>query len=689
MEKNQSEIEEVRERLLKLKKEINRHRHAYHVLDSPTVSDAVFDSLQRELTGLEKRFPELALPDSPTRRVGGEPLKEFKKVRHESPMISLDDAFSESDMRDWFLRLENFLKKKIKPEFYCELKIDGLAIELVYENGIFVQGSTRGDGVVGEDVTNNLRTIEAIPLKLESSNSKFQIPKHLVVRGEVFITRKEFERINREQEKKGGKLYANPRNIAAGSIRQLDPKITAARKLDSFQYAIVSDLGQAKHEEEHGILKSFGFKTNPWNKLAQSLSEVFEFRDHWVKHREKIPYEIDGTVIIANNNAVFRAGGVAGRAPRAAIAYKFSPREAETVVEDVKIQVGRTGALTPVAVMRPVGVGGVRITHATLHNFDEISRLDLKIGDTVVISRAGDVIPQVTKVLKNLRTGKERKIPVPAKCPVDGSKIIHEGAVYRCFNPYCGARHREQLYHFVSRRAFDIRGLGGKIIDRFLDDGLIIDAADIFGLKEGDIKTLERFGDKSAENIVREIKKKKNISLAGFIYSLGILNVGEETAILLAKEIRNSPACAVRKFEIRKITDIGNFFEKESEESLQRIPDIGPKVSQSICGWFRESRNIKLLGKLEAAGIKIENNRREAKNSKLAGFAFVLTGTLSSMSRDEAKKKIRSLGGEISESVSSKTGYVVAGENPGSKYDKAKELGVKILNEKEFLKLIL
>lgn len=677
MKKNRPEIEEARERLLKLKKEINRHRHAYHVLDSPIVSDAVFDSLQKELANLEKRFPGLALPDSPTRRVGGEPLKEFKKVRHESPMISLDDAFSEDDMHDWFSRLENFLKKKIKPEFYCELKIDGLAIELVYENGTFVQGSTRGDGVIGEDVTNNLKTIEAIPLKLESSNSKFQIPKRLVVRGEIFITRKEFERINREQKEKGGKLYANPRNIAAGSIRQLDPKITAARKLDSFQYAIVSDLGQTKHEEEHDILKSFGFKTNPWNRLVHSLSEVFEFRDHWVKHREKIPYEIDGTVIIANDNAIFRAGGVAGRTPRAAIAYKFSPREAETVVEDVKIQVGRTGALTPVAVMRPVGVGGITITHATLHNFDEIDRLGLKIGDTVVISRAGDVIPQVTKVLKNLRTGKERKISVPAKCPVDGSRIIHEGAVYRCSNQRCGARHREQLYHFVSRRAFDIRGLGGKIIDRFLDEGLIIDAADIFGLKEGDIRTLERFGEKSAENIVREIGEKKKISLAGFIYSLGILNVGEETAIDLAKYF---PAASIGEFRKK--------YPHLTGEELENVPNIGPKVSESIYGWFHEPANMELLGKLEAAGIKIENQRQEPKNGKFAGSSFVLTGTLLLMSRDEAKEKIRALGGEISESVSSKTGYVVAGENPGSKYDKAKELGIKILDEKEFLNLI-
>jgi DNA ligase (NAD+) len=668
---------EARVRIEKLKKEINRCRYAYHVLDKELISPEALDSLKKELFDLERRFPELVTPDSPSQRVEGKPLKTFKKVRHEKSMISFDDAFSEEDMRDWFSRLENFLKREVKPEFYCELKIDGLAIELVYENGILIQGSTRGDGIMGEDVTQNLRTVEAIPLKIESTNPEHPIPKRLVVRGEVFLTKKEFDRINREQKKKGGKFYANPRNIAAGSIRQLDPKIIAARKLDSFQYAIVSDLGQVKHEEEHEILKSFGFKTNPWNKLVHSLDEVFKFRDHWVEGREKIPYEIDGTVVIINDNLTFEAGGVAGKSPRAAIAYKFSPREAETVVEEIKVQVGRTGALTPVAVMRPVGVGGITITHATLHNFDEIERLGLKVGDTVIISRAGDVIPQVTKVLKNLRTGKEKNFRIPAKCPVDGSRIIHEGAIYRCSNPRCGARHQEQLCHFVSRRAFDIRGLGGKIINRFLDEGLIADAGDIFNLKEGDIKVLERFGEKSAENIVREIGGKKKITLARFIYSLGILNVGEETAIDLAKQF---PASSISEF-LKK-------YSRFSKEDLKEVRDIGPKVSESIYSWFREMRNLELLRKLGKASVAIVREYRAKGEQKLSGETFVLTGSLSGMSRDEAKEKIRALGGEISESVSSKTNYVVAGDDPGSKYDRAKQLGVKILNEEEFRELI-
>ncbi|MGC9603209.1 MAG: NAD-dependent DNA ligase LigA [Minisyncoccia bacterium] len=668
---------EANKRLIKLRDEINRYRYAYHVLDKELISAEALDSLKKELFDLEHQFPDLVTPDSPSQRVEGKPLKAFKKVRHERPMISFDDAFSEEDMRDWFSRLENFLKRRVKPEFYCELKIDGLAIELVYENGIFVQGSTRGDGAIGEDVTQNLRTVEAIPLKIESTDPKHPVPKRLVVRGEVFITKKEFDRINREQKKKGGKLYANPRNIAAGSVRQLDPNVIAARKLDSFQYAITSDLGQVKHEEEHDILKSFGFKINPWNKLVHSLDEVFKFRDHWIKHREKIPYEIDGTVVIVNDNLTFEAGGVAGKSPRGAIAYKFSPREAETVVEEIKVQVGRTGALTPVAVMRPVGVGGITITHATLHNFDEIERLGLKIGDTVIISRAGDVIPQVKKVLKNLRTGKEKNFRVPAKCPVDGSKIIHEGAIYRCSNPRCGARHREQLYHFASRRAFDIRGLGGKIIDRFLDEGLIVDAGDIFNLERGDIEVLERFGEKSAENIVREIGEKKKITLAKFIYSVGILNVGEETAIDLAKQ-----------FPVSSISEFVKKYSRLSKEDLEEVRDIGPKVSESIYGWFREPRNLELLRKLDKAGISIVREHRARGVQNLSGETFVLTGSLSGMSRDEAKEKIRALGGEISESVSSKTNYVVAGSDPGSKYDKAKELGVRVLSEKEFLDLV-
>ncbi len=697
---------EAKKKIEKLKEAINHYRYAYHVLDEEVISPEVLDSLKKELFDLEHEFPEFMTADSPTQRVEGKPLKFFKKVAHERPMISFDDSFSEEDMKGWITRLENFLGKTVReahghpeekwPIFYCELKIDGLATELVYESGVFIQGSTRGNGTVGEDVTQNLRTIEAIPLHLSPPEEvaadlkKMGIdpapyvlnPRRLVVRGEVFLTKEEFGRINEEQRKKGNKEYANPRNIAAGSIRQLDPRIAASRKLDSFQYALVTDVGQHFHEEEHVLLKAFGFKTNMHNKGVNSLEEVFVFRDHWAKHRNEISYEIDGTVVMVNSNKTFAAAGVAGKSPRGAIAYKFSPKEATTNVLDIVVQVGRTGVLTPVAVMEPVNVGGVTITHATLHNEDEVRRLDVRVGDTVVVSRAGDVIPQVNYVLKNLRTGKEKPFKMPERCPVDGGRVAKEGALAKCTNPDCGAKHRESLYHFVSRAAFDMRGLGPKIIDRFLDESLISDAADIFTLKEGDLEVLKRFGKKSAANIVKEIAEKKKITLPRFLYSLGILHVGEETARLLAQAIAHS------KFLASQPTGVGNSLASFSREKLQALPDVGPIVAKSIHDWFHREKNIGFLRKLEKAGVEIEFPKTHAASRKLRGRSFVLTGTLSSLSRDEAKDGIRVLGGEVSESVSSKTTYVVVGENPGSKYDKAKKLGVQIIGEAEFLKLL-
>ncbi len=717
----------ARERIEKLKKEIDRYRHSYHVLDKELISPEALDSLKKELFDLEQKFPELVTADSPTQRVGGAPLKAFVKVRRDKPMLSFNDAFSEEDMRDWLTRVQNylgysiigenlplrkvsrrpsghgvptavgtseaesqavissqgkstasFLKANLSASFYCELKIDGLAIELIYENGALRRGATRGDGLVGEDITQNLKTIEAIPLSLQSVAAHNLKYKKLIVRGEVFITKNEFARVNQENEKRGEKVFANPRNMAAGSLRQLNPKITAGRKLDSFMYDIVNDLSEKTHEEKHEILKGLGFKTNAHNKAEKTLEEVFEFRDFWEKHREKLAYEIDGVVVILNDNKIFEAAGVIGKAPRAAIAYKFSPREATTTVEDIKIQVGRTGVLTPVAVLRPVEVGGVKVSHATLHNFDQIKRLGVKIGDTVIISRAGDVIPQVNKVLKNLRTGKEKEFRAPARCPIDNSKIVHEGAVYRCSNPKCGARNREFLRHFVSRAAFDIRGLGIKIIDRFLDEGLVVDAADIFTLKKGDIEILERFGEKSAENIISEIEERKKIPLERFIYALGVIHIGEETSRLLAQKVFNFNP------RVSKPSEVFNFFKKMTAEKLQEIPDIGPAVAQSIVDYFKDKRHETLIKKFEKAGIEIESRKLAAKSQKLVGSVFVLTGTLEKMSRDEAKAKIRALGGEVSESVSKTTDFVVLGLEPGAKYERAKKLGVKIISEREF-----
>ena len=552
---------QAKERIEQLKKVINHHRYLYHVLDKQEISPEALDSLKKELFDLEQKFPDLISSDSPTQRIGGEPLKEFHKIRHAKPMISLNDAFSKEDVLDWLERLENFLgykvterNKKTQPLFYCELKLDGLAIELLYKDGVFIQGSTRGDGIIGEDITQNLKTIDAIPLKLLEKDEVIKNlnkigldhiatslgknwPRELVVRGEALLTTKEFQRVNKELTAKGKKIFANPRNLAAGSIRQLDPKITALRKLDSNQYDIITDLGIDTHEHVHDVLHAFGFKTNKYNKSAATIDDIFVFQDSWTKHREKLPYEIDGVVILVNDISILEAGGVVGKAPRAAIAYKFSPKEATTIVEDIVVQIGRTGKLTPVAVLKPVRVSGVTVSHATLHNYDNIKKLGVKIGDTVIISRAGDVIPQVIKVLQELRTGKEKEFRMPAKCPIDNSKVIQEGAYYKCSNPICGARNRELLYHFISRGGFNLDGIGPKIIDRFLDEGLIGDAADIFDLKEGDIGSLERFGEKSAQNIVNEVAAKKKLPLHRFIYSLGIDHVGEESSVLLEQTI--------------------------------------------------------------------------------------------------------------------------------------------------------
>jgi len=695
-------IKEAKQRVQKLRAEINRARYAYHVLDRDLLSEEVLDSLKKELFDLEQQFPELITPDSPTQRVGGAPLPEFKKVVREGRrrMNSLNDAFSEEDMRAWHERLENFLERNVPGPFYCDLKMDGLAVELVYEHGVFVQGSTRGDGFVGEDITQNLRTIEAIPLRLEGSTGSphgGKYPAQLVVRGEAFMTTKEFERINKEQANKGGKLYANPRNVAAGSIRQLDPKITASRKLDFFAYSIVGNEGEdtqflkqfPTQSSEYKALRAFGIKTNPHGKVVKTLEEVFAFHEEAKKKREKLSYEIDGIVVTVDDNKTSMEAGIIGKAPRASIAYKFSPKETTTVVEDIHVQVGRTGTLTPVAVMRPVQVGGVTIAHATLHNEDEIRRLGLKIGDIVIVSRAGDVIPQVTKVLTELRTGKEKEFEMPAKCPVDGSKVIRDGVAYRCSNPNCGARHREALYHLVARGGFNIEGLGPKIIDRLLDEGLIADAADIFTLEKGDIEVLSGFGEKSAENIVEEVKRRKVTSLPRFLFALGILHVGEETGILLAEEISKSlPTGQAGKTQVSKPTHVFKAFQGMSLEDLQEIQDIGPKVAQSIYDWFRESRNVRFLERMEEAGVRIEKYEVRAVSGKFSGKTFVLTGTLETMSREAAKERIRNLGGDIAESVSKKTDYVVVGAEPGSKYEKAKRLGVKILEEKEFLKFL-
>jgi len=663
MDKKQAE-----ERIEKLKKEIWKHNYAYHVLDRPEISDAAFDSLKNELEGLEYKFPELISSDSPTQRVSGKPLNKFKKVQHEIPMLSFNDAFSGQEMLDWQTRNEKMVKNYDKNGYYCELKIDGLAVELIYENEIFKIGATRGDGKIGEDITQNLRTIASIPLRLFGN-----IPNKVIVRGEVYLKTKEFEKINKELEKNNEKTYANPRNLAAGSIRQLNAKITAKRKLDFFAYAMITDMGQKFHEQEHEILKKIGFKTVKYNKFCKNLEEVEKFKNYWETARKKLDYEIDGLVVITNESAMFKKLGVVGKAPRGAIAYKFSAKEGTTIIEDVIWQVGRTGVLTPVAVLKPVQIGGTTITRATLHNFDEIKRLEIKIGDTVIVGRAGDVIPDIIRPLKDLRSGKEKEIKVPHICPICNSKVVKIGdeVAYKCADKNCGAILREKIYHFVSKKAFDIVGVGPKIINRFLDEGLIKDSADLFFLKEKDIKHLERFAEKSASNIIKSIQSKKKIKLERFLFGIGIPQVGEETAIDLTKKYSN----------LEKIKN-------SSKEELEKINDIGPKMAESIYNWFRDKKNLEFLQKLDKVDIVITSQKSKIKSQKLANKIFVLTGELESMVREEAKEKIRELGGDVSGSVSKNTDFVVVGAEPGSKFDKANKLGLKIINEKEFLKMI-
>lgn len=681
---------EAKRRIEKLKKLINHHRYLYHVLDRQEISDAALDSLKKELFDLEQKYPEFITLDSPTQRIGGKPLGKFEKVRHPQPMLSFNDAFSEKDIKDWLGRIGKLLKEeeKKKIDFFCELKIDGLAIELTYKNGILKTGSTRGDGIIGENVTQNLKTIEAIPLKLRDkeeaikdlkklnlflSTNRQSLTTNLVVRGELFLSKKEFEKLNKERQKEGLPLYANPRNVAAGSIRQLDPKVTAQRHLDSFAYDLITDFSQRTHKKEHQILKTLGFKINPYNKYCKDLAEVFEFHKFWQKERGKLDYEIDGIVVIVNSNRIFEKLGVVGKTPRGSIAFKFALKQATTKVEDIKVQIGRTGALTPVAHLKPVKVSGVTISRATLHNEDEIRKLGVKIGDTVIVGRAGDVIPDIIKVLPELRTGKEKKFTMPKKCPVCGTRVVKpEGEVVsRCENPKCFAQQRKYFHHFISKGAFDIVGLGPKIADRLIGEALVSDPADLFELKEGDLIPLERFAEKSVQNLIEAIQSRKKITLARFIYALGIRNVGEETAFDLAKNFQS----------------LDNL-KKTSLEDFKRVKDVGPVVAKSIDGWFHQKRNVGFLEKLEKAGVKIISEKLTVKNNKLRGLTFILTGGLETLTREETKERIKKFGGEVSESVSKKIDYLVVGKEPGFKLEKAKKLGVKIIKEKEFLKMI-
>lgn len=676
MEKKQAE-----ERIKRLKALVEKYRYAYNVQDKSLASDAVNDSLKHELQELEEQFPDLVTPDSPTQRVGGEPLKGFQEVRHFIPMLSLTDAFSLEDMRAWYERVAKVNPQVKHASFYAELKVDGLAVSLVYEKGIFVRAATRGNGTIGEDVTQNLKTIEAIPLKIQyrphSALAKYEkqiyaaLSKTIEIRGEVFMTKCSLERLNEKQAEKGGRPFANPRNVAAGSVRQLNSQITAARELDFFAYALPTELGFETHEQEHILCSALGVKVNGESTLCHSLEEVSAFHALWEQKKEKLDFWFDGVVVTVNERDIFQKLGVVGKAPRGSIAFKFAAQEATTVVQDIIVQVGRTGKLTPVAHLKGVHVSGVTVTRATLHNQDEIDRKDIRIGDTVIVRRAGEVIPEVVKSLKELRHGSERKFQMPKHCPICASPIVKDaGEVdYRCSNRSCFAQELEQLKHFVSKGAFDIEGLGPKILEQLVQEGLIKDAADLFTLTVGDLQPLERFAQKSAQNSVDSIQSRRRLELAHFIYALGIRHVGEETAYDLAEHFGTFERLAGAE-----------------PEEFEAIYGIGTAGAKSLAQWFTTEHNQTLIEKLKAYIEITPMKHRESR--PLTGKTFVLTGGLESMSRDAAKEKVRLLGGDVSGTVSKQTDYVVVGADSGSKLAHARALGVKVIDETEFLKLL-
>lgn len=684
---------DAKKRIEKLKKEIDHHRYLYHVLDRQEISDAALDSLKNELFRLEQKYPDLITVDSPTQRVGGQPLAKFKKVQHASPMMSLFDAFSSEEMVEWQKRISKLLHGK-KLNYYCELKMDGLAVSLIYRRGEFVRGATRGDGLTGEEVTQNLKTIEAIPLTLrqptENELKKIGLNQDSIkkvfnaitkgeieARGEVLMTLKTFKELNKKYQKAGKPALANPRNAAAGSIRQLDSGITAERQLDFYVYALMvgtgRDLFLQTHQQEHELAKLLGFKIFKQNKFRSDLSAVEAFHSHWEKERARLPFECDGVVVKVSELALWPRLGTVGKGPRYMMAYKFASEQATTKIKEVVWQVGRTGILTPIAVMEAVKVRGVTITHASLHNMDEIKRLDLKAGDTVILERAGDVIPKVIKVLVGLRSGREKEISPPVKCPICGSKTerLKDEVAWRCGNKNCYAVNLRKLFYWTSKAAMDIEGLGPRIIEQLVRQGLVRDAADFYGLTVDDLLPLERFADKSADNLIKAIKEKKQVGLPRLLIAFAIRHVGEESAITLAKRFGN----------------LENI-KKASLAELEAIYDFGSVMSKSVYDWFRDQKNLELINKLKKNGLKISQFKAKLGSSKFLGKTFVLTGGLENLTRDEAKNKIRELGGSVFGSVSQKTDFVVAGAEPGSKLAKARKLGVKIVDEKEFLAML-
>jgi len=666
--------EPIRDRHAELAKELHFHSYRYHVLDAPLIADVEYDRLFQELLALEEEYPVLVTPDSPSQRIGGAVLSQFASVTREIPMLSLENGFSSGDIVDFDGRLKKFLKQDTPISYMAEVKMDGLAVELIYEEGVLVQGATRGDGRTGEDVTANLRTIASIPLRL-ANPATFSMPRILSVRGEVILSKAGFQTLNKEREKEGENLFANPRNAAAGSIRQLDSRISAQRPLQFFAYA-VNDPALLPVETQHQLLATLGklgFKVNSLSRRCRDIEEVIAFYDDLLKLRDDLPHEIDGLVVKVDSFSLQNRLGNKARSPRWAIAWKFPATQASTVLRDVHFNVGRTGAVTPVALLEPVQVGGVLVSRATLHNEDEILRKGLKIGDTVLIQRAGDVIPEIVMPVVDKRTGSERDIQFPKRCPECGEPLLRKSgeAVHRCTNPTCPAQRLQALIHFTGKSGLDIEGLGRKVMEKLVQTGLVIDVPDIFKLSAEDLSQLDGWGEKSANNAIASIQQSKNPSLAKFITALGIRHVGEVTSQLLEHRFAN----------------LDNLLAADLQQFLD-IEGIGEQSAESLLDYFQDPDNRSMLQQLQRLGVAIQSEGREEANRPLTGKTFVFTGTLENFSRDEAKAAVKRLGGQVASSVSKKVTHLVTGEKTGSKLQRAVELGIQILNEQAFSDLL-
>ncbi len=665
------DLKKIKEEIERLREEIRYHDWRYYVLSDPEISDKEYDDLVKKLKNLEAQYPEFITPDSPTQRVSGAAVEGFPQVRHRVKMLSLDNTYSIEELKEWEEKIKRMLKRDISIDYTAELKIDGVSCSLLYQNGVLVLGATRGDGEVGEDITLNIRTIPTIPLKLLGKD----VPKSIEVRGEIYMDKEDFKRLNEERKKRGEPPFANPRNAASGSLKLLDPQIVKERNLKCFVHSFgwAEGMEFESHYQFLEKIKKWGLRVNPHSSHCKNLDEVIKYCLKWQKLRDTLEYEVDGVVVKVNSLSLQKELGATLKSPRWAVAYKFPAHQATTIVEDIIFSVGRTGMITPVAILKPVECGGVTISRSTLHNFDEMERLDVRIGDTVLVERAGEVIPKIVKVITSKRKGKEKKVKIPSKCPVCGGNIMkeREDEVYWfCINPNCPARLKQSILHFASRGAMDIEGLGDSVVNELVERGMVKSLVDLYKLKKSDFLKLPLFAEKKAENLCQAIESSKSRGLARFLYGLGIRHVGEKIARILAE----------------KFKDIDKFFQIKSFD-LERIPEIGPIVASSVEKFFSQPQVKSMIQEFKKVGVILKEEAK-VKKDILKGKTFVFTGELDSFTRKEAQRLVEELGGKWSSSVSKNTDYVVVGKNPGSKYQKAQKLGVKLINEKEFKELL-